>query len=72
MIKQMIVVGLLDVSLTGCIVAPYDDGGRHHSGYDRDRPHWNSDRDRSKWDRDRPNRAHENHFPNHRDGYNHR
>lgn len=34
MIKQMIVVGLLDVSLTGCIVAPYDDGGRHHSGYD--------------------------------------
>ncbi|WP_171531636.1 hypothetical protein [Acinetobacter defluvii] len=56
MLKHVLLLGLLGASLTGCIVAPYDDNGRHHSGYDRDRPHWNHDRDRPNWNKDRPNR----------------
>ena len=59
MLKQVLLVGLLGVSLTGCIVAPLDDHpNRHHSGYDRDdRPHWNKDRpNRPNWNHDRPSR----------------
>lgn len=35
MIKQSIVLGLLAVSLTGCIMAPFDDYDRDNGRYDR-------------------------------------
>ncbi len=65
MIKQVLVLGLIAVSLTGCIVAPYDDHPNRH-GHDRDRPNWdngnrpsrpnwNND-NRPNWDNGRPNR----------------
>lgn len=54
MIKQVLALGLIAVSLTGCIVAPYDDHPNRH-GHDRDRPNWNND-NRPNWDNGRPNR----------------
>ncbi|MEZ2902766.1 hypothetical protein [Acinetobacter terrestris] len=63
MMKKMILLSVLAVSLTGCVVDPYDDDYRGHRDrdghYDRqhgdrdwknkDRPNWNHDRN----DRDR-------------------
>lgn len=57
MMKKTILLAVLAVSLTGCIVSPYDDHPRHsdRNGHydkqhgDRDwkhsqRPHWDNDR----------------------------
>ncbi|MBJ8421442.1 hypothetical protein KTJ16_03335 [Acinetobacter bereziniae] len=64
MMKKIILLGVLGVSLTGCIVAPYDDDhrgghGRYdHRDRDRDRDRWDHrhDRDRDRYDRDRNDR----------------
>ncbi|CAM9347139.1 hypothetical protein [Acinetobacter bereziniae] len=60
MMKKIILLGVLGVSLTGCIVAPYDDDHRDgHGRYDhRDRDRWDHrhDRDRDRYDRDRNDR----------------
>ena len=63
MIKQVLLLSLMGVSLTGCIVAPYDDynysdRNRHYDqnrqGYDRDRDgRWKqqrNDRDEKRWE----------------------
>lgn len=48
--KQLILLSLIGISLTGCIVAPYDDGNhRHH--------HDRSDSDRRYSDRDHYDRT---------------
>ncbi len=59
MMKKIIILSVFAVTLTGCVVAPYDDyprDGRHHSGqYDRDRdgrPDWrNQNRQGQDYDR---------------------
>lgn len=62
--KKLLILSLLGVSLTGCIVAPYDDYpdngryDRHDKGrYDRDRDHrkWD-ERKRPGYNDNRPNR----------------
>lgn len=64
MIKKLALLGLMGISLTGCIVAPYDDGynrhdHRHNSDrrWDRnDQQRWDNQRnnDRRDWNKDRP------------------
>ncbi|KAF1024658.1 MAG: hypothetical protein GAK29_02435 [Acinetobacter bereziniae] len=60
MMKKIILLGVLGVSLTGCIVAPYDGDHRGgHGRYDqRDRDRWDhrNDGDRHRYDRDRNDR----------------
>lgn len=50
MFKKTILLSVFAVSLTGCVVAPFDDHPRHSNGYgysDRhDRPNWNNGKDR--------------------------
>ncbi|SPL71618.1 hypothetical protein [Acinetobacter stercoris] len=43
--KQLFLLSLIGISLTGCIVAPYDDGPRH-SRYDDRSHHRHDGRDR--------------------------
>lgn len=63
MLKKVIVLGVLGVSLTGCIVAPFDDDHRGgHGRYDQrhDSDHrWDQrrDGDRHRYDRDRNDRG---------------
>ena len=52
MIKKVLALGLITVSLTGCIVAPYDDHP-NRQGHDRDHPRWDNDRHKPNWNRDR-------------------
>lgn len=47
MFKKIIIFSVLTVSLTGCIVAPFDDG----YGYDRRGDRGGYDRDRDRHDR---------------------
>jgi hypothetical protein len=58
MMKKVILLSVLGVSLTGCIVAPYDDDHRGgHGRYDhRDRDRWDQRHDRDRYDRDRNDR----------------
>ncbi len=67
MMKKVILLSVLAVSLTGCVVDPWDDdyrGNRDRNGhYDRDdRDHRNHDwknkdhKDHRDWKRDRDNR----------------
>jgi hypothetical protein len=64
MMKKVILLSVLAVSLTGCVLDPYDDdyGGhrdrnghydRHHHGdrdwHNKDRPDWNHDRNDRDW-----------------------
>ena len=59
MLNKVIVLGVVDISLTGCIVAPFDDGHRGgHGRYDQrhDSDHrWDQRRD-GRYDRDRNDR----------------
>ncbi|WP_445115372.1 hypothetical protein [Acinetobacter sp. WZC-1] len=63
--KKLLLLALTGISLTGCIVAPYDDHPRRHHHYDRDyrydrddkRPDWrhkNSQRPGWDYNRGRP------------------
>ncbi|MBJ9951639.1 MULTISPECIES: hypothetical protein [unclassified Acinetobacter] len=54
MMKKIILLSVLGISLTGCIVAPYDDDHRGgHGRYDhRDRDRWDHRYDRDRNDRD--------------------
>ncbi|MEZ2773298.1 hypothetical protein ACBP83_05555 [Acinetobacter pseudolwoffii] len=54
MIKKAILLSVLAVSLTGCVVDPWDDGSRDH--WDR-----NGHYDRDHKDRDWKNREHRDH-----------
>lgn len=57
MIKQMVVLSLMGVFLTGCIVAPYDDySNRHDQRYEhkQDSGRW-SRNDQHRWDNKRDN-----------------
>jgi len=57
MIKQILIFSFLGISLTGCIVAPYEDSqNRHGSRYDHkyNDGRWNRD-DRRRWDNQRHN-----------------
>ena len=58
-VKKVIVLGVVAISLTGCIVAPFDDGHRGgHGRYDQrhDSDHrWDQRRD-GRYDRDRNDR----------------
>ncbi|WP_353163363.1 hypothetical protein [Acinetobacter guillouiae] len=62
MLNKVIVLGVVAISLTGCIVAPFDDGHRgSHGRYDQrhDSNHrWDQrrDGDRHRYDRDRNDR----------------
>ncbi|MBP8064433.1 MAG: hypothetical protein KAY38_05505, partial [Acinetobacter sp.] len=43
MIKKIILLSALGFSLTGCVMAPYDDRPHYSGGYNSyDRPHWNN------------------------------
>ena len=59
MLNKVIVLGVVALSLTGCIVAPFDDGHRGgHGRYDQrhDSDHrWDQRRD-GRYDRDRNDR----------------
>ncbi|MGE8560622.1 MAG: hypothetical protein ACN6NJ_06710 [Acinetobacter sp.] len=63
MMKKVILLSVLAVSLTGCVVDPYDDDYRGHRDrnghYDRDHDHgdrdWNN-KDRPDWNHDRNDR----------------
>lgn len=56
MMKKIILLSVLGISLTGCIVAPYDDDHRGgHARYDH-RDRWDHRHDRDRYDRDRNDR----------------
>ena len=59
MLNKVVVLGVVAISLTGCIVAPFDDGHRGgHGRYDQrhDSDHrWDQRRD-GRYDRDRNDR----------------
>ena len=61
MLKKILLLGMLGVSLTGCIIAPFDDGHHGRGGYDRG-DHRGDDRrgDRDRGDRDRGDRPYWN------------
>ena len=42
MIKKILLLSLLGVSLTGCVVAPFDDGTYYPNNHGYDRPHSNN------------------------------
>jgi hypothetical protein len=46
MIKQTLLLSLVGITLTGCVVAPFDDGPYYSSspsyGHGYNRPHWNN------------------------------
>lgn len=64
MLKKIVVLVTLATTLTGCIVAPYDDHPNRHDGrydqkrYDRDdkRADWHEKR--SEWKKERETRPH--------------
>ncbi|MEN8281934.1 hypothetical protein [Acinetobacter gerneri] len=58
--KQLILLSLIGISLTGCILAPYDDGNHrhHHDRSDSDRRYSDrNDSDRRYSDRNRYQRT---------------
>lgn len=58
MLKKIVILGVIAVSLTGCIIAPLDDGydRRGHGGYDHRSDRNDHRHDHRRGDRDRGDR----------------